>query len=134
MMRKGSIFRKPQWLTRSALLRNLKASATSANPSTTFTVFSQPPDLGRELIQPGKAANKPKGRARASPKPAIPDVSCHAPPSEVSAPARSEPKMGPVHEKETRASVIAIKKIPSTPPMPSALEALLVSELGSEIS
>ena len=35
-----------------------------------------------------------------------------APPSEVRAPASNDPKIGPVHENDTKASVRAIKKIP----------------------
>src|SRR4051812_40792664 len=58
--------------TRSALDKNFMASASSKKPSTTFTELSQPPDFGRELSQPGKAANNPNGSARASEKPNMP--------------------------------------------------------------
>ena len=47
--KKTSILSKPQCLTRSAFERNLKASASSKKPRTTFVVFSQPPDLGNAL-------------------------------------------------------------------------------------
>ena len=56
-----------------------------------------------------------KGKASANPNPVIPNVSCIAPPSEVKLPANKEPKIGPVHEKETSAKVNAIKKIPIPP-------------------
>ena len=122
---KTSRFNKPQCLTRSALEKNLKASASSANPNTTLTVLSQPPDLGNELSQLGKRANRAKGNASANPKPAMPDVNCIAPPSLEREPASNEPRMGPVQEKETRASVSAIKNIPAMLPAPALLSALL---------
>ena len=43
--------------------RNLKARANSKKPKNTLTVFNQPPDLGKEFNQPGKAANKVNGNA-----------------------------------------------------------------------
>lgn len=122
----GSIFNNPHFITISALDKNLNANANSKNPNTTFTVVNQPPDFGNELIQLGKAANKANGKAKAKPKPAIPEVNCIAPPSEDNAPASSDPKIGPVQEKETKAKVNAIKKIPMIPPAPSAELALLV--------
>ena len=61
------------------------------------------------------APNKAKGKAKATPKPVIPAVSCMAPPSEVSEPAKRDPKIGPVQENDTMARVSAIKKIPATP-------------------
>ena len=118
--RKGSIFNNPQCLTKSAFDKNFKARANSKKPKTTFTVFSQPPDLGKDFIHPGNAANKVNGRASASPKPPIPAVNCMAPPSEDSAPASNDPKIGPVHENETKERVSAMKKTPMMPPAFSA--------------
>ena len=85
-----------------------------------MTVFNHPPDFGSELKKPGKAANKPKGKAKPIPKPAIPEVSCQAPPSEDKAPTSKVPNIGPVQEKETKAKVRAIKNTPIIPPTPSA--------------
>ena len=88
------------------------AMAISKNPNTTFTEFSHPPDFGRDCNQFGNIANKVKGSASAKPKPASPAVNGHEPCAAV--PASNEPRMGPVHEKETIASVKAIKNIPTT--------------------
>src|SRR5438094_4207906 len=108
---KSSLFNSPHCFTRSALERNFIAIAISKNPKTTFTEFNQPPDLGSEPNQFGKMANTVKGSAREKPKPARPAVSGHEPCAAV--PASKEPKIGPVQEKETMASVNAIKKIPA---------------------
>ena len=54
--------------------RNLKASASSKNPRTTFVVFNQPPDFGNEFNQFGNNANNANGNAKANPKPVIPAV------------------------------------------------------------
>ena len=43
-----------------------------------------------------------------------------APPSAVNDPANNDPKIGPVHEKETIANVNAMKKIPTPPLKPEA--------------
>ena len=129
-MRKGSIFSKPQRVTKSALDKNLNARANSRKPNTTFTVVNQPPDFGKVFIQLGKAAKSAKGKANARTKPPIPAVNCHAPPSELNAPASKEPNIGPVQEKETKASVNAMKKIPIMPPAPSAELALFDHDAG----
>src|SRR5690554_1394738 len=120
----------PQPSTKSAFDKNFRAKANSKNPRTTFTVFSHPPDLGREFNQLGNKAKRAKGSAKATPKPPIPAVSCIAPPSAVREPAKSEPRIGPVHEKETIAKVNAIKKTPIIPPMFEALSILFPQELG----
>ena len=112
--------------------KNLKARASSRNPRKTFTVFNQPPDLGREFNQPGKAANNPKGRARAKENPNIP-TNGPIPPI-VAASTRRVPTIGPVQEKETSAKVKAMKKIPINPPLSEAESALLIHEFGSVIS
>src|SRR5690554_2911421 len=120
----------PQPSTKSALDKNFRAKATSKNPNTTFTVFNHPPDLGSEFNQLGNRAKRAKGSAKATPKPPIPAVSCIAPPSAVNEPAKREPKIGPVHEKDTIAKVRAIKKIPIIPPIFEALSILFPQELG----
>src|SRR6056300_576877 len=112
---KTSRFNIPQWATKSALDKNLSASANSKKPNTTLTVVIQPPDLGRAFKAFGKSANSTKGSPKATPKPNIPMLNCIAPPSAVKEPANRDPKIGPVQEKETIASVSAIKKIPSPP-------------------
>ena len=109
---KSSRGKIPQPCTISALDKNLSAKASSTKPSDTFTCCNQPPDLGNLLNTLGKKDNTPKGNAKAVPKPSIPAVSCIAPPSAVSEPTSKEPSIGPVHEKETTASVNAIKKMP----------------------
>ena len=129
-----SLFSKPQCITRSAFERNLNAKASSIKPNTTFTVFSHPPDLGNELKRFGKSANKAKGNASANPNPAIPDVNCMAPPSADNEPASKDPKIGPVQENETSASVSAIKKIPTIFPAPALLSAPLLILPGKVIS
>ena len=102
----------PQPCTISALDKNFRAKASSTKPSDTFTCCNHPPDLGSLLRTFGKKDNTPKGNAKAVPKPTIPAVSCMAPPSAVSEPTSKEPRIGPVQEKETTASVSAIKKMP----------------------
>ncbi len=56
------------------MLRNLKASANSINPSVTFTELSQPPDCGNLFMALGKKAKNMKGKAKAEPKTAIPKI------------------------------------------------------------
>ena len=123
----------PQFPTKSALDKNLKASANSKNPSTTFTVVIQPPDFGNEFNQAGNMANKANGSANAKPKPTIPEVKLVAtfPSAKVVLPKRP-PKMGPVQENDTMASVKAIKKIPNPPPTLDEAESILFAqELGN---
>ena len=132
---KISLFSNPQCSTRSAFDRNLKAKANSTKPRTTLTVFSQPPLFGSVFSQFGNSANNAKGSAKAKPKPPIPIDNCMAPPSLDKEPPNKEPKIGPVHEKETMASVRAIKKIPMIPPMLLALSSiLLLQDCGNVIS
>ena len=88
------------------------SKTNSKKPKITFTEFIQLPDFGNFLSELGKIANNPKGSPNANPKPSIPIDNCKAPPSDVSEPTSKEPKIGPVHEKETIANVNAIKKIP----------------------
>ena len=132
MARNNSRSKKWPWTTKSALDKNLKASASSKNPRKTLTVFNHPPDLGSELSHPGNAANNPNGSASAKEKPNIPTKG-PIPPM-VAASTRSVPTIGPVQEKETKASVNAMKNIPIKPPLSDAESALLIQEFGSVIS
>ena len=127
-----SRFNSPQCITRSALDKNLKASASSKNANTFLTVSNQPPDFGNDCNQLGNIANKAKGNASAKPNPASPEVNCQAPP--LIDPTNKEPRIGPVQENETIASVTAIKKIPAILPSPLLESALLAILLGSVIS
>lgn len=112
----------------------MKANATSKKPKTTFTVFNQPPDLGKDCNQLGNKANNANGNASARPKPPIPKVNCIAPPSEANDPANKDPKIGPVHEKETNANVRAMKNIPKIFPELALLSAPLDNAAGNVIS
>ena len=118
--------------TRSAFDRNLKASANSRKPRKTLTVLSQPPDFGRELSHPGKAAKMEKGRAMASENPSM--LIMGAIPPWAAAATRAVPTMGPVHEKETMARARAMKKMPSSPPRSAWESTLVPQELGRVIS
>ena len=87
----------------------MKARASSRNPSTTLTVFIQPPLLGIDLSIVGKIANSEKGMASARAKPNIPiagDMKLLV----EAASTRSVPMIGPVQEKDTSTSVNAMKK------------------------
>ena len=77
-------------------------------------------------------ANKVNGKANANPKPAIPCVNAQAPPCKE--PTNKVPKIGPVHEKETIAKVMAMKKIPPKLPKPLLASALLAIPEGKLIS
>ena len=128
-----SLLKTPQFPTKSAFERNLNANANSKKPSTTFTVVIHPPDFGREFNHVGNMANKPNGRANATPKPVIPAerLLATSPSASVVLP-NNPPKIGPVQEKETIAKVTAIKKMPIAPPtFVDAESILLAHELGS---
>ena len=114
--------------------RNFKANANSKNPKTTFTVFIQLPDLGITFRVLGNKAKRPNGKPNATPKPSIPKESCVAPPTAVIEPASREPRIGPVQEKETIASVSAIKKIPIIPFIAEAWSDLFPHVVGKVIS
>ena len=107
----------------------MKANAISKNPKVTFTEFNHPPDCGKEFNHPGKAANKANGKAMANEKPSIPIIGPIYPPDAAS--TSKVPTIGPVQEKETKAKVKAIKKIPIKPPFPSASTLLFVQEDGN---
>ena len=100
-----------------------------------MVVFSQPPDFGKEFNKLGNNANKAKGIANAKPNPVIPAESWNAGlPTVPKEPAKRDPKIGPVQEKETIAKVNAIKKIPTNPPISEAASILVPQELGNVIS
>ena len=117
----------------SAVLRNLRAKASSRKPKVPLTVLSHPPDLGRPLSQPGKAANKIKGRERAKLKPNMPTAGPRSSPLTAVA-TKSWPMRGPVQLKLTKARVNAMKKIPRIPLRWDWSSALLTQDEGSVIS
>ena len=78
----------------------------------------------------GNIANNEKGKPRAKPNPPIPAVNSQAPESPVNDPASREPKIGPVHEKDTMAKVSAIKNIPIIPAADSLFDDLLTQDEG----
>ena len=120
---------------KSAFDKNFKASPSSMKPSTTFTVFIQPPDFGKLCKACGKSAKSPNTIAHDKPNPAKAKVRSIGTLTEpVTALPNKLPKIGPVHEKETMTKVSAIKKIPINPPASSAFEDLLAMELGKVIS
>ena len=116
----------------SGILKNLRAKASSKNPRTTLTEFSQPPDCGKLSSQLGKIANNENGIANASEKPSITIIGFKKFPATAS--IITVPTIGAVHEKETRTSVRAIKKIPNSPPPSAFLFILLRNLLGILIS
>ena len=126
----NSLFKKPHCFTRSALERNLNAKANSMNPNTTFTTSNQLPDLGNDFNKLGKRANKANGMPNPSPKPEnagmIRFTFFKFP--------RTNPKIGPVQEKDTIANVNAIKKIPIKLPASLLLSILVAILEGIEIS
>ena len=126
---KISLFSIPHCFTLSAFAKNFIARATSINPKTTFTSFSQPPDFGIDWIQFGNMANNAKGKPKAMPNPAAPAVSGHAPWS--ATPVNKVPSIGPVQEKDTMARVNAIKKMPPQLPIPDFECARFTIPLGS---
>src|SRR5687768_14800984 len=129
MAMKNSLFKIPHCCTLSALARNFTASASSIKPRTTFTSVRQPPDLGMDCSQFGNIAKRAKGNPSARPKPAAPTVNGHAPWS--ATPVNKVPRIGPVQEKETIASVNAIKNIPPQLPIPD-LESIFPAKPGGK--
>src|SRR5579872_495491 len=130
MAKKTSLLSNPEWVTRSALERNLIIRASSTKAKVFLTLSIQPPDLGSEWSQPGKSANSAKGNPSARPNPAIATVNWMPPPFWSSAPTRRLPRIGPVQEKETITSVSAIKNIPPRLPRPERESILVDSPLG----
>ena len=130
MITKGSRFNKPHRMTKSALDKNLKANASSINPNTFFTMSSQDPDLGKFLTKLGNRANRANGSPNPKPKPANAGVIYFA----LFKFPNTNPKIGPVQEKETMAKVNAIKNIPIKSPVFDLLSNLLAKADGKEIS
>ena len=125
---------KCQSITKSAIDKNLNASANSMNPKTTFTVFNHPPDFGKFPIILGNNAKITNGKANPTPKPNIAIVNKVAPPSVDKTPPITAPNAGPVHENDTMIRVNAMKKIPAKPPLLDALSTLFANEEGIVIS
>ena len=88
-------------------------SATSMNPSTTFTELSHPPLLGSFLSIEGKKAKRVNGSAKATEKASIVTIGLQNSPAVDL--ISTEPTMGPVHENDTSTSVRAMKKMPARP-------------------
>ena len=118
----------PQFIVISAVDKNLNANASSINPKTTFTVVNQPPDFGKECSHCGNIANSVNGNASAIPNPNRP-INKEDPPT-----TNNVPIIGPVQEKETNASVNAMKKIPIFPPLLASVSDLFAHEEGNVIS
>ena len=81
----------------------------------------------------GKTANKVNGNARPVATPPITKAGANIDPEEIAC-TNAVPTIGPVHEKETRTSVNAMKKIPIKPPLSALESALLTHEEGIFIS
>src|SRR5690606_29905572 len=122
-----------QLYAKSTLERNFNASASSRNPNTTFTLFSHPPDLGKDFNIEGNMANSTNGTARANENPNIPMAGPRRSPL-VAASTNNVPMIGPVQEKETTAKLADIKNRPTNPPLSDPASILLTKELGSVIS
>ena len=130
-----SLLSRPSSRIKSALDKNLNANANSINPKITLTLLNHIPDLGKTFNEFGEIARKVKGNARETPKPSIPNVKSKAPDCDVILPTKSEPKIGPVQENETKQSVNAIKNVEIIPvEIFDALSILFVHELGNVIS
>ena len=83
------------------------------------------------MSQLGNIANSVNGNAKAMANPNIPIVGARILP-DVETSTRRNPIIGPVHEKLTRVSVNAMRKMPSKPPVFSALESMaLLHEEGN---
>ena len=127
---KGSRFKIPQRSTKSAFDKNLNANASSINPKMTLTTSNQDPDLGRFFSSFGNNAKIANGTPNPIPNPENAGVMN----AEFLALASTNPRIGPVQEKETMAKVNAIKKIPINVPVPDLLSSLLPRLAGNDIS
>ena len=114
------------------VVRNFILKASIINPSTTFLVFNQPPDLGIRLNIEGNNAKIVKGNANAIPNPNIPNVGRNTSP--LAASTRRAPIIGPVHEKETTTVVKPMKNDASMPPLSTCESARVTQLFGSRIS
>ena len=134
-MIKTSLLSRPSSRIKSALDKNLNANANSINPKITLTLLNHIPDLGKTFNELGEIARNVKGNARETPKPSIPNVKSKAPDCDVILPTKSEPKIGPVQENETKHNVNAIKNVEIIPvEIFDALSILFVHEFGNVIS
>src|SRR5690606_28001995 len=106
---------------------------SSKNPSDTFTVLSHPPDLGISFRKEGNSANTTKGMANATEKPSMPIAGPSSEPFDTASTSK-KPMIGPVQEKETSASVNAMKKMPFRPPRSDLESTLLTNRDGRLIS
>src|SRR5690606_38332305 len=79
------------------------------------------------------AANNPNGKARARENPNIPTNGPEVPQT-YAASTRRVPMIGPVQDKDTSASVKAIKKIPINPPRSEYLSTIMRKDLSRVIS
>lgn len=122
-----------QLYAKSTLDKNFNAKASSRNPKTTFTLFSQPPDFGRDFSMDGNIAKITKGTANAKEKPNIPIAGPNRSPF-VAASTSKVPIIGPVHEKETTDKLADMKNKPIQPLLSDCASILLTKELGKVIS
>lgn len=107
-------------------------SATSMNPSTTFTELSHPPLLGSFLSIDGKKAKTVKGSAKATENASMVTIGLQNSP-DVDL-ISTEPTIGPVQEKDTSTRVRAMKKMPARPFESALLSVLLTIHEGMVIS
>jgi hypothetical protein len=97
-------------------------------------MFIQPPDFGIDFNHVGKSAKRVNGSARAIANPNIPTAGAMMLPV-VETSTKRKPMIGPVHEKETKVKVNAIKKIATIPLAFSALlSTAVLHEEGKVIS
>src|SRR5690606_37197770 len=131
--RNTSLSRNCQLYARSTFDKNFNAKANSKKPSTTFTLFNQPPELGNDLSIDGNMANSTKGMANAMENPSIPMAGPNRSPF-VAASTNKVPIMGPVQEKDTTAKLADMKNKPTHPPLSEPATILLTKLLGRVIS
>lgn len=131
---KTSLFKIPQCLTRSTLLKNFTAKANSTNARDFFTVSIHPPHRGMRCNQLGNIANNANGKASAKPNPPMPAVNCHAPLFEDKEPTSKDPSIGPVQEKESITIANAMKNIPPNDCIPLLLSVMLAANDGRFVS
>ena len=124
--------KNPHSQTKSVLLKNLKAAASSKNPITTFVEFNQLPDLGRFDRYCGNKAKKKKGDAKAVLKTIIPIIGQNHCPWDAATSKR--PTNCTVQVKLVRVKVTAIKIVPIFPSLPSCLRENCLIPYGKSIS
>ena len=94
--------------------------------------FIQPPDLGADFSSDGNMAKRVNGIAKAIAKPNIPMVGATMLPCVETATNR-KPIIGPVHEKDTKAKVNAIRKILSKPVVLSDFSSIFVDHAAGNV-